>query len=450
MFIEWIKSLFNDIKDKIKRSPKEEQQTHKDAQKYYDISKENITAIIAKGVSILAFCDSAIHITSGKKDGTKRTEYLNKLAKKEFSKAVRKISAALGTGMIASIPYCCDNGLGKRIYVNTITKDRFWITGNQGDDITEIIALADSVVVNEKRYLRWTQYSINNGIYTIKNIATNTSNKKVPLESIPAWNGIQEEITIAGVDRLPVAFYSCPANGRQPDSVEGFPITYGCDSTLKKIEKTLNDIEREFEKKKARLLVPRMYLKPSYDKDGKVINTFDNDLFTVMSDGEENKLTIFDPAIRESAYYTKLKHHFSFIEKEIGLSEGILTELVTKGATATEIKNASHSTFSFTDLMHQEYENYFETLIYSINVLCNYYNLTPLSDYFISYDWDYSMLEDSDKTWNQMKDLQSIGGISKAELRAWQTGEDIEAAQQKVDEIAKKEPTLQSLMGMSE
>ena len=49
-----------------------------------------------------------------------------------------------------------------------------------------------------------------------------------------------------------------------------------------------------------------------------------------------------------------------------------------------------------------------------------------------------------------MKDAQSMGIRSKAELRAWQTGETIEEAQAAVDDIAAREPNMQTLLGMSE
>ena len=436
----------------VQQSSKKISKNRKDAQEYYDISHENITAIVANALSILAFGDSSVFVDL-KGENPRRTEYLNDIAQKEFTKAKRKITAALGVGMIASIPYCTDNGLGKKIYVDTITKERFYITGMQGDEITEITALADTYVTDTKKYFRWADYSVNNGIYTIRNKATNESGAEIPLGSVKRWESIQPEIHIAGVKKLPVAFYSCPVGGRNPGVSEGVPITYGCSAILDKIAKTLEDIEGEFKHKKVKVFAPRSLLLPQRDADGKVIGKrFDDDLYEKIADNDtENQITIFDPAIRESSYFARLQAYFALLEKAIGCSKGILTDMITNGATATEIRRAMNSTFCITDDMRKEYVKYFDDLMYAVNVLCNYYNLTPISDYNINYDWNYSLIEDNAESFKQLLEGKAQGAISTLEVRRFlKPDESPEDAKKAIEEIKKNEPGIKELMGMSE
>lgn len=452
MFTEWLYNIIiNLFKKKNNQSSNEEQEKEKDAQKYYDISKENITAIVANALSVLTFGDCSVNIDL-KSSATKRTEYLNKIAKKEFFRARKKVAAALGTGMIASIPYCANKGLGNRIYIDTISKERFWITDRQGDDIIEIVALSDIVTVDNNKYYRWTDYTVQNGVYIIKQKATTSTGKEIPLNSITNWQGIEPQIAISGVDRLPVAFYSCPISGRNPNGIDGKPITYGCDATLKKIADTLEDIEDEFELKQVKVFAADVLLKQRYDEKGKSIDvTFDDKLYRKLNGGNENEITVFDPAIRESAYFQKLQQHFAMLEKEIGCSKGVLTEFATNGATATEIRRTMNPTFCITDDMRQEYVNYFDTLIYSVNVLCNYYNITPISDYNINYDWNYSLLEDSEQTFNQLMQAKSAGAVSKVEIRQFvRPSETLEESKKAIEEIARNEPDVKTLLGMSE
>lgn len=450
---EWFKNLIKKLYSKIiQQTDKDINKNQRDAQKYFDTSKENVTPMVSNALSILAFGDSSVTVDLNG-DSTKRTELLNQIAQKEFTKAKRKVSAALGIGMIASIPYCADSGLGRKIYIDTITKDRFWITGVQGDDITEISALADIVTIGTKKYMRWTDYSVNNGVYLIRNKATNESGAEIPLTSVDKWESIQPEIAISGVDRLPVAFYSCPAGERRPDGVEGAPITYGCDAILEKITKTLKDIEDEFELKKVKLIVPQSMLNPQRDKDGKIIaKQFDSKLYVKVSDNDgDNNIVVFDPAIRESPLFSKLQQHFALLEKAIGCSRGILTDMLTQNATATEIRRSMNATFCLTDDMRKEYKKYFEDLMYSVNVLCNYYNLSPISDYTVNFDWNYSLLEDSEQTFRQLKEGRAEGAISTLEIRRFlKPDETPEDARKAIEDIKKNEPSLKSLMGMSE
>ena len=447
---EWFQNIIRRLFSRgIYQSSKNVNQSQKDAQDYFDISKENIIAMVSNALSILAFGDGSVMVDLDGKV-TKRTEQLNRIAQKEFTKAKRKISAALGVGMIASIPYCADNGLGRKIYIDTITKDCFWITGTQGDEITDISAIAEIISIGTKKYMRWTDYSVKNGIYVIRNKATNEQGTEIPLANIEKWATIPPEIAISGVDRLPVAFYSCPVGNRRPDGIEGVPITYGCDAILKKIKITLEDIEREFKKKRVKLLVPRSLLTPQRDEKGKVIGEeFKDDLFVKLSDGEENEIVVFDPAIRESSYFTKLQQHFALLEKAIGCSKGILTDLLSQGATATEIKRAMNATFCLTDDMRKEYARYFEDLMYAVNVLCNYYNLTPVSEYDINFEWSYSLLEDSEQTFRQLKDGKAEGAISTLEIRRFLKPEETpEDAKKAIEDIKKNEPSMRSLIGV--
>lgn len=424
-----------------------------EAERYFDVSKENITAIVANALAMLVFGDSSVTVEDGNGGENKRSRLLNAVAKREFTMAKRKISAALGVGMIASIPFCEKGALGERIYIDTITKDRFWITGMQGDDITEITALSDIAKIGHGKYMRWTDYSAKDGVYVITNRATDGSGREIPLSSVEKWTGITPKISIGGVDRLPVAFYSSPVGARRLDDKEGKPITYGSEALIEKIARTLSDIEEEFRLKKVRLMIPRSMLFTKRDSNGRTVgHSFEGGLFMKVADRDgDNDVVVFDPAIRESAYFSKLEHLFSLLEKSIGCSRGILTDLLTNGATATEIKRAMNATFCLTDDLRKEYRKYFDDLMYSVNVLCNYHSLTPPGDYAVSFDWNYSLLEDSSETFRQMREGKAEGVISSVELRRFlKPDESAAEARSAIDAIKENEPSLRSLMGLSE
>ena len=438
MFLRFWDHILKMIYEKdSKNFPQKEARSREDAEKFYDISKENMTAIIANTLSVLSFGNSSVSVDC-RGFSTKRSRYLDDIAKKEFTKAKRKITVALGVGMIASIPYCTDNGLGRKIYIDTVAKDRFYITGMQGDEITEITVLADVYNTEKEKFLRLADYSVKNGVYKIRNRAINEQGEEVLLNSVKPWENIEEEINISGVTRLPVAFFSCPVGARRADISEGLPITYGCDRILEKIADTLDDIENEFKKKKVKIIAPKSMLLKERDREGRVIGkSFDEDLYEKVSDNDSNnQITIFDPSIRESSYFARLEGYFSLLEKAIGTSKGILTDLVTRNATATEIKRAMNQTFCITDDIRKEYVKYFDDLMYGVDVLLNYYSLTPISGYNVNYDWNYGMIEDSVESFNQLLEAKKAGAIGAIEIRKFlKPDEPADVAKEAIEKI---------------
>ena len=70
-----------------------------------------------------------------------------------------------------------------------------------------------------------------------------------------------------------------------------------------------------------------------------------------------------------------------------------------------------------------------------MDVLTTLYELAPDGEYTTTTDWKDSILTDTDTELNQKLQLVGEDIISKAEVRAWYTGEDEETAQAKIDEI---------------
>ena len=151
-------------------------------------------------------------------------------------------------------------------------------------------------------------------------------------------------------------------------------------------------------------------------------------------------MEVFDPAIRESSYYTRLTHLFELLEKAVGVSRGILTEQVTQGATATEIKRASYDTFALVENMRKNWEKAAQELAYAYNVLAEFYGITPLGDFTIRWDWSYALIESSTESWQELVTGVQMGIIRKEELRQFiRPNESIAEAKKAIREINKED-----------
>lgn len=433
---EGIKNLIKRLFSRKRTVTSDQQQAENEAynDEYMDTSKINFNAIFSNSISTLTVSDCTCEIPAD----NKRAELLNEVLQSVWSKIKKITSKALGTGGCIIVPYVS----GGKIFFNVIKQNRLIINGVLGDKITAATVIAESLTINDALYYRLVNYEIVNNTLYITHKSINAYGAAAVVEE---WENIQD-IAIANVDRVPFGFIKSPVDNRKESDDYGVPITYGCDDIKEQIMECLKQIRKEFKAKKARLQVDdRAFAKDP--KTGKPI--VEDDLYMAVQ-GDPDLFNIFDPAFRESSYHARLDKLYGLFEKQVGTDRGILTEPETRGATATEIKNAVKKTFAIITDTRKAIEKGLEDFIYACDVLANYYNLTPPGKYQINFDWDYSLIESSTEKWQQMQDLQAIGGMSKAELRAWQTGESIEEAQKAVDEISKKEPDIRTLVGMSD
>ncbi len=432
-FWNYIKSLFGIKKTATSTKQQEDNQTYAD--EYLDTKNINFTAIFANKLATLATSDSTVQIPAD----SKRAELLNVCANDVWKKIKKIVSAALAVGGCLIVPYV-KNG---KILHNIIKQNRLIINSRDGEKITNATVLADSLTINNTNYYRLTNYSVENNTLYITNRTVSEHGVSAMVEE---WKDIQD-IAISNVDRVLFGFIKSPVDNRKSSDEYGVPITYGCKEIIDDIKTCMQQIKDEFELKQVRLQADERIFKKD-TKTGQPI--IDNKLFMAGWSEKGDLFNVFDPAIRESSYYTRLNNLFELLEKQVGTSKGILTKLETYGATATEIKNAVGDTFAMITDIRKSIQQGLEDYIYSCNILANYYNLTTDGEYNINFDWSYSLIESTTETWQQMKDGQSIGIRKKAELRAWQTGESLEEAQKVIDEIAESEPDMQSLLGMSE
>ena len=394
-------------------SDKQRDDNKVNALKYEDISNVNFTAIISSKLSTITLSDSTLMIP----EKNKRAELLGGVSDAVHDSLKKVVSMALGTGGALIVPYV-RNG---QILFDLASQDRLCINSMNGNKITGATVLADSVVVNNTRYFRFTDYSIQNNTLAITNKVTTEFGRPADVEQ---WRDLQD-ISITNVDRVLFGFIKSPVDNRKCSDEYGVPITYGCDNLIAEIYECLSQIREEFKLKRVRLSVDDR----AFDrgKDGKP--TLKDNLFVLMRNFSNDKMfDIFDPALRDSSYYNRLMNLFALLEKSIGTSRGILTEPNSTYENSQKIREAVGDTFAIICDIRKAVEKGLTDFFYACNVLANYYNLSPDGEYDIEYDWSYSMIESTTETWQQMAELHSRGLITDERLNMWVTGQDEEQA----------------------
>jgi hypothetical protein len=429
----WI--IQNFFKTKTQTTAHEIDNNSKYAREYEYIDDINFNAIFSNKLANYVISDSNMNITGD----NARVDLLNKTGRSMWKKAKKFVSMGFGYGGVILVPYV----KGGKIYYSIVSQNRVTIDEMEGDLITGATVLAEKKVINgninTKTYMRWTNYQIQNGNMVITQQFSDDKGNKIPTPEF--WANIQEVQTITNVDRVLFGYLKSPINNRRANDKYGVPITYGCEATINEIKTTMQQLLDEYELKR-----------PFVGVDVTMFNGKNqlpaHGLFKKIDFGTngEDRFEVFDPAFR--SYADRLQELYKRLEHEIGTSAGIISELNTENATATEIKRAMYDTFTIVDDMRSNLEKCMEDFFYACNVLANAYNLSPQGEYELGFDWSYSLLEDTDAEFNHLMAGVNKNVISKAELRNWiKPDEDMEQSEKAVAEIEESNPSVDDLLG---
>lgn len=395
---------------------------------YEDIRRINYNAIFAGKLSNYVANESTITI----EEDNKRAELLNKTLDKVNKSKKRIVNRMLGTGGVVLIPYVYEG----EILFNVIPQSRLSINEIHGEKITSATLLADVKTVKDgmltHTYYRWQNELVEGKNLIITQKYTDENGGEITKPEV--FNDVKkDEIKIPNVDRVLFGYFKSPVDNRKTTDYYGVPITYGCGSTINEIYEVLEQIKREYSLKEAFVGADRTMF------DGKdALPT--NGLYRKIDSGEDSFWEVFDPAIRDSSYYARLQELYERLEKEVGTSKGILSTPETVNATATEIKHSMYDTFVIVGDTREQFEKALEDFMYACDVYANYYNLGPMGEYEIYYDWSYDLLENTQETFNQLIQGKNNGAVQDFEIRQFLfPSEDVEESKKVVEELKKQE-----------
>jgi len=424
---------------------KEIEDNSKYAMAYERIDNINFSSIFSNKLANYTISDSNMNIEGD----NERVNLLNKTGQSMWKKMKKITSMSFGYGGVFLIPYVKNN----KLFYTIVPQSRVTIDATEGDLITGATILAERKEISRgigqtKTYIRWTNYKlerVNDEAYNcvIEQRFTDETGAEIPTPEF--WNNILLKQIISNVDRALLGYIPSPINNRRPSGKYGVPITYGCEATIFEIRQTMKQMIREYELKECFVGVDTTMFR---EKNGKDVLPKDG-LFKRIDATDDDFFEVFDPQFRD--FTIRLQELYKRLEHEIGTSYGILSEVETQNATATEIKRAMYDTFTIVDDMRSNIEKGLDDFFYACNVLANAYNLSPQGEYELSFEWSYSLTEDTQTEWNQMVLANNKGIISNVEMRQWlKPDETLEESEKAIEEIKKSQPTVEEIMGGNE
>lgn len=157
---------------------------------------------------------------------------------------------------------------------------------------------------------------------------------------------------------------------------------------------------------------------------------------------------VFSPPFRETSYISGLNQLLIRIEDLCGLSRGTLSDANTEARTATELKIIKQRSYATIADNQKALEKCLRDVIRAMDYYATTYNLAPPGEYDVSFEWDDSIITDSQQQMSERLTLVSEGLMSAVEFRQWYFGEtetQARAAIQAIREESAQEITLPNL-----
>lgn len=270
-----------------------------------------------------------------------------------------------------------------------------------------------------------------NKAYKTKSTLGNTDylGDEVPLTEVPEWAMLSPETTIANVNRLLFAYFKMPeantVDTHSPLGVSGFDKVKGL---IEQADKQYSRLLWEFEGGELAIDIDRNALRwlddPNLPGGGRsVMNKLQGRLYRQVDLNEENTYNVFSPTLREGSLINGLNCLLMRIEDGAGLSRGTLSDVLSEAKTATELKILRVRSYETNVHIQKAIQKALDDAIYVMNVYCDLYDITKDGEYEVSYEWDDSIIVDTDTELSKRIMLMQNGLASKLENRMWYFGE---------------------------
>lgn len=348
---------------------------------------------------------------------------------------------ALGKGGMFFKPFY-SNG---KIKISCIQADKFIPT--KFDSTGELLGaiFIDQITRGNVIYTRLEYQELNDTTLAIKNKAykstihnSNTLGSKISLSQVQEWKNIQEEIQINDVNRLLGGYFRIPiANPIDNTSPMGVAIFANAIDTLEEIDKQFSRTLWEYEGSELAVDVDATAFRK--DKNGKdILPKGKERLYRKLDFGDEKSWNVFSPTIRDTSLFNGLNELLRQCESQCGLAFGTISKIENIEKTATEIKSSKQDYYVTVSDIQGALQTALEDLVYSIDILMSLYGIKHKVEADVSFDWDDSILVDSEKKQSQALVERNANLIDDIEYFIQTKGYSEEEATEYVNKMKKR------------
>lgn len=359
-----------------------------------------------------------------------RAEFL----KAEFDKCVAVLQQKLELGCAAggmSIKPYHKNG---HIYFDwTIDWGLFPIAFDDTGELSDVI-FRDVYVDGKTTYTRLERHTSNGNSVHISQRAYKSQMRdnlgtEVPLSEVPAWKDLKPDLDITNTDGQLFGWYRvAAANNVDIDSPMGASVYAKAVGLIREADLQYSRLLWEYEGSELAIDVDPTVLRPKKDRDANGRTTYEmpqlnERLFRGVDMGADETYHVFSPAIRDVALVNGLNQILMRVEDECGLARGTLSDMNAEARTATELRIMRQRSYATISNNQAALERCLRDVIRVMDKYATIYGLAPEGEYEVSFQWDDSIITDTEQQMSERLLLLTNGVMSKEEFRQWYFGE---------------------------
>ena len=423
----------------------------------------NLPAFISSEIARQIVLEMKWNITGKSKDGetqskdgedimNPRAEYL----KAEFEKCItvlrQKLEQGCAAGGMVVKPYTKDG----HIYFDwTMDWSLYPIAFDDDGNLADVI-FRDIFCEGKTVYTRLERHTVEGQSVKITQRAFKSDMRdaigtEINLSEVPQWAQLKPEATVKNSGGQMFGWYKvASANSIDVDSPMGASCFCKARDTIKEADMQYSRLLWEYEGSELAIDVDPTVLRPKKTEGGGLeMPKLNQRLFRAVDadKGDHDLYNVFSPAIRDVNLVNGLNQLFMRIEDQCGLARGTISDANTEARTATELRIIKQRSYATIADNQKALEHCLKEVIRAMDVYADLYRLAPDGEYEVSFEWDDSIITDTEQQLNERLMLLNADLMSKAEFRMWYFGETKDQAIAAVKAIA-EEKAEEQMAGM--
>lgn len=349
-----------------------------------------------------------------------RSVFLEAEFKKLLTVLRQKLEQGCAAGGMIIKPYPAD---GHLYFDISLDWDIYPLAFDNAGNLQDVI-IPDFYSDGKNFYTRLERHTVDGDSVTITNRAYKSDSrvflgKEVSLDTVERWADLEPEVTIENAEgQLFGWFKFASANTTDLHCPMGASCFSKAIDAIREADEQYSRIIWEFEGSELAVEVDPTAINPKSTDIPKSKERLFRKL-DLTKGNNDDLYSVFSPAIRDTSLLNGLNAILQRVEDLCGISRGTISDANDAAKTATELMIQKQRSFATVSDNQKALERCLLDVLRAMDKYATIYGLAPEGEWEASFDWDDSILVDSEARMTQMMTLVNAGIISKSEFRQW-------------------------------